>query len=167
PQLARALERLLDRHGWALPPNEVSNAPEGNPADGHPEDTDIIARLRVNGADVPVTVRRVTTSGGAPHWLISRDFVSRIPMMEEGSRPGLIDRWMPEPLKNFRVFGAGAGHWFTMLALYLLAYLAAGIFVRILRMFLQRILQRRGMHPDTGPTLLERLETPLRVFLMV
>ncbi len=167
PELARSLERLLDNRGWTLAIGAVSDDPEGDLGDDFPEDTDAIAYVRASGGNIPVTVRHVRDPGGDPIWLISRDFAMRIPALTQDLRPTPIDRIMTGALDELRIFGAGIGHWLAMLLLYFIFFLLAGLAIRGLIRFVRWLFRLGSPGAEDERLFIDKLETPLRVFLMV
>lgn len=168
PEIAADLQTLLDRQGWIQSDNALSDKPEGHVEDELGPDLDNIASLRSRSGVVPINLRRTTGPDGNAIWLFAPDFVETITSLAANLDTPLIDRLMVGKLDHFKIHGAPATHWLTMIGLYVLAYMIAGVIVRPLIRLARWIFRRRA--PATTPSgthLVNAFELPLRLYAMV
>jgi MscS family membrane protein len=167
PEIARDLERLLDRLGWTLPTGAVSDDPTGERRDDFAEDTDVVAYLQADAGNIPVTVRRALGPDGNRIWLISPDFVRQIPLLTQDLTEAPIGYVMVGGLESYRVLGAGIGHWIAVLLLYLVFFFISGFAIRGAIYLTRRIFRWQRPTSEDEKAFLDKLEMPLRVFSTV
>ncbi|MDF2695238.1 MAG: putative mechanosensitive channel protein [Labilithrix sp.] len=114
-ELAQQLEYVLVRNVW-IEPDMLSDAPEGNPADG--ADVERIGIVRSGGADVPILLSRLA---GGKGWAISASTVARVPRLYEDYGPGWIETHIPKSFQA-RLWGLAAWQWLGVLVALVLAF---------------------------------------------
>ncbi|HJQ98527.1 MAG TPA: mechanosensitive ion channel family protein [Candidatus Polarisedimenticolaceae bacterium] len=112
PELARHLKVVLDRNIW-FDLNKVSNRPEGNTADGLPQDVESIGSIHAVGALVDVVMVRQASATGELTWRFSPSLVAKIPALYEefgfgwvgDHAPGWMHRMGPLGLELWQLLG--------------------------------------------------------------
>jgi small-conductance mechanosensitive channel len=113
-ELAEQLQYVLVRNVW-IEPDMLSDAPEGNPADG--PDVEQIGTVRSGGTNVPILLSRLANSKG---WAISASTVARIPRLYEDYGPGWIETHVPQSFLA-QAWGLAAWQWLGVLVALVLA----------------------------------------------
>ena len=134
PELARDVGELLDRNPhfevWRL-----SDAPEGNAADGLAPGTDNLAAFANRGEQVTLTIERVN-QGGIQVWLVSAQSVARIAGLADLTRESSFEQRLPAPLVKIRFIGTPVWIWMALvliaLALSLLSRLLSHVVIAAL-----------------------------------
>lgn len=114
-ELAEQLHHVLERNVW-IEPDTLSDEPQGNLSDG--TDTERIAVIRGDGADIPITLTR---RPGSQAWLVSSSTVARIPRLYAEHEPGYIESRVPAALRG-RAWGLAAWQWLGVLVAVLVAF---------------------------------------------
>ncbi|MBX3215406.1 MAG: mechanosensitive ion channel [Labilithrix sp.] len=120
PELAEQLHHVLERNVW-IELDLISDEPEGDPADG--AGVDRIATVRSGGADVPITLRRISKDRG---WAISSSTVARIPRLYDDHAPGFLESRVPEVLR-VRAWGLAAWQWLGVLVSFAIAVIVGRV----------------------------------------
>lgn len=153
PRLARQLEAVLERVLW-IEWEEISDEPEGNPADG--KDAEVLGTATLAGETVPV---RLVRSGDS--WRFGASTVSRIPALYAEHGPGPIAARMPEVLTRVRVFQVALWQWAGLAVAALLAWLVGLLLAGIGYALVERISKRTAATWDDR--LLAAVRGPARV----
>jgi small-conductance mechanosensitive channel len=114
-ELARMLRYALDRKLW-IDIAEVSDEPDGRPADG--PSTEKIGTIPLAGTDVPLRLTRVPSAEGPPVWVISKETARLVPELYEAYGPG----WLAQQLPNW-------AHRRPFLSLHLWQWLGLAVFI--------------------------------------
>ena len=129
PQLARQLQRVLDRNGQFSPFAELSNQSTGRLSDDLDPNLERVGSLKANDETYPLLARRVTVDD-ISYWQLAEETMTRIPALAFASTDAPIDSVLPDFLKDNALFGAPLGHWFAVvLAALLVSGLVAGVMV--------------------------------------
>ena len=128
PRRAMQLKRLLDDGGYFLLTDEISASPEGNLQDEMSADLEEVGALRSGHRDVPLILQRVSNGGGTYVWLFSRSTIDELPQLHRRATQSILDRLLPERLKDYKLLTVPIGHW---IAMFVVAGLAAtlGLFL--------------------------------------
>jgi MscS family membrane protein len=157
--LARRFKAVLDRHLW-LDLELVSNAPEGDTADGLPQGGDEIGSIPLAQGKQPVRLTR-RPEGHEPRWVFSRSTVARI----DAWYGELPDRWIREILPDALLRpGPRELLWWQWLALPVMALVAWGL-GNALGWITHKALARAfaRTRTDWDDELLHRLDGPVRL----
>lgn len=122
PLLARKLRGILD---WKVPLDtaKISDAKDGDPADGAGED--VVGTLDLDGETVPISVAKVDLDEGGSAWLFSRVTVARIPVLDPVHRASAVTSHLPAWLVSPEVRGMAVWQWLGLGLIAGLAYLIA------------------------------------------
>lgn len=156
PDLARKLKSVLDAKLW-VDWEKISDAPEGDPADG--PGADVVGALPLDGASVAV---RLTRSGDGS-WRIGRGVVDAIPRLYDAYGPGWIGDRLPPVLIEARLLDVQAWQWLGLAAGLALAVLVAGALGSVLRRLALRLARRTSFTWDDR--LVAAFSAPARLLL--
>lgn len=157
---AKQLAELLTFHMW-LNPDSISDATEGDPADG--KDIERIGSVRVRRTDVAITLTRVDR-GGQSVWLFSRQTVAQLPeLMGALDAPAWLEDWVPDSVESVRVWGMWGWQWLALAVALILGY-PIGFFAASLTLaLLMRLAGRTSARWDDAA--LRAVRVPARVAL--
>ncbi len=166
-EFARNLQILLDRQGWLTPDNKLSDKPEGVIDDHLDENVDNIGTLRGQKRTVEINLTHIDDKKGNAPWLFASDFVEQIPELSKNLSATLIDRFMLGKLDYLKFHGAPVTHWAVMVALYGLAYMVSGFFVRGFIRIIRRVFRNKNANAPSEHHLIDAFQTPLRLYAML
>jgi MscS family membrane protein len=158
-ELARQLQQILDRDAQ-FDLAALSGSPEGEPAGTNRESVD---SFTVNGKSAALELERVTLRSGAKVWLFSSASLDAIPQIARLASDSPIEKYLPDPLVNWKVMDTALWRW---IALLLLAAALAGLaklVSRLALLWMEPILKRIAPRMSTG--LLAVLLGPLGLLL--
>lgn len=138
-QLAGQLQRILDRRGQFLAFTDLSSDPSGHTNDDLGPDIDKIGTIRGEDDTIPIMATRLSEEGNPPAWVMSSETVQALPALARGLDASLIDKLVPQPLKQLTVFGAPAGHWIALAVFMVLALLTVALPAFVLIRYLDRL----------------------------
>ncbi|HWP65561.1 MAG TPA: mechanosensitive ion channel family protein [Candidatus Limnocylindria bacterium] len=165
PDLARKLKAVFDR-ALVINLDTLSAAPEGNLADGQPEDRDLVGNIESREGTVKIYVERVRGDDQALEWRFSRPTVGKIDRLYEefAHEPPFADR-LPPAFFTVRVFDTALWQWIG-LVLVALAGLVSAVVVSAIVLGIARPITRRT-RGDIDNAVVEMLVGPLRLVLAV
>jgi len=142
PRLARELKTVLDRKLW-VDLDALSNAPEGDPADGQTRDRDLVGTIETpNGDKVKILVERVAEPDGTRAWKIARVTLQQLPPLWRAFGDGPLAEHLPEPFFTIRFLDVQLWQWIALVVLLLasvaLAWLLTAPLLRLLRAVARR-----------------------------
>ncbi len=158
PRLARQLKFVLDQKLW-IDWDQLSNEPEGNPADG--PGRDLVGEI--DSANGRASIALTRTTGDAPRWLISKGTVGRIPALYAEHGAGWLGEHVPAFLMSTRVFEIEAWQWLGIAVALLAAWLIGMAFSRIAGGVANRIASRTAAKWDER--LIAVAHAPVRAFV--
>jgi MscS family membrane protein len=127
PELAKALQTLLDQGGRIETTSKLSDSQEGNQEDGLPAKVDLVGTVRVGEKSIDLLAERHDDPIDGPIWQISRETVSFIPALIEEMNTGYLDRLLPPILVNTKWQGVPVGHWAAIFLIAAVALVTAGL----------------------------------------
>ncbi|MCA9623999.1 MAG: mechanosensitive ion channel family protein, partial [Myxococcales bacterium] len=144
-EAAEQLGLLLQRRIW-VDVESIDDTPEGDPSDG--ADAERIAAVEVDGHEIPITLTRISRSGGR-RWVFSAATVARIPQL---SRELGYDSWamriVPERHRESRLFGLWAWQWAGILVAALVAFPLGWLLAYLVVAVLKRATDRTAVSWD-------------------
>lgn len=162
PELAAQLKFVLDQKLWIVW-EELSDEPEGNPADGPGRDE--IGRIPLAGTTVPVLLHRTTGPGGAPIWVVSPSTLAAVPELHEAYGPGPIAEWLPPVLSQVRFLELAAWQWLGLVVVLVAASIGGLLLGSLISTVGSKLVRRTDVQWDDR--LFEAIRTPLRALLML
>ncbi len=146
-QLARQLQVLLNR-GLAGNIDDLSRSPEGNLKDELRTNRDRAGVVETDAGPLEILLDRVQRSEGPPIWLFSSETLQDVPRaFEEINNPG-IERFIPRPLRETKIFSLPLWRWIAILLSVAVALLCASLLTRALIPLLRPVVRGMTGHED-------------------
>jgi MscS family membrane protein len=164
PELARQLERVLDRT-LRTDPATLSALSEGDLTDGLPENQELLDTVVLNDRRVDLRLERVTTSDGRHIWLFSSALVHLLPRLYAERGNSTIERYLPSVLVKRTLFDAALWQWLAFLILAVIVFGASGLLARLLLRVLRPIVARTSSEIDDA--VISAVIAPVRFLLAV
>jgi len=165
PQLAQALQQLLDQQGSLVPESLISNDSTGKDSDKLGPDLDQVGEATVDGQTIPILLERKSIPGRDRLWRFSVQTVQQIPAQSALMEQSVVNRFLPKYLIEKKWAGVPVGHWFVMLVLLMASYTLARLLVS-LASWLLRISWYKARKEQTTQ-LIQAFVPPVRLFLTV
>ena len=135
--LVSNLKELMDRY-FSEPLAMISDSPEGAPDDGLPLDRERAGSLKISNNKVDLVLVRIVDPQSGRIWVISSDTLASVPRLFDVIQETWIERLMPEPLLNHKLFSISLAQWIVwfasiavpLLLLWFVSRLAVGILTR-------------------------------------
>ncbi|MGK4005496.1 mechanosensitive ion channel domain-containing protein [Sorangium sp. So ce1036] len=162
PELAAQLKFVLDQKLWIVW-EELSDEPEGNPADGPGRDE--IGRIPLADTAVPVLLNRAAGPGGAPIWVVSRSTLAAVPELHEAYGPGPIAEWLPPVLSRVRFLELAAWQWLGLVVALVASALGGLLLGGLASVVAGKLVRRTDVQWDDR--LFDTIRAPVRALLML
>jgi MscS family membrane protein len=162
-ELARQLYVVLNQ-GLSKNPDELSRAPEGDVKDGLRDNRDQAGFVKTSYGQFNIFLDRVQRGTGPPIWLFSSETLHQVPeAFEELNAPG-IERFIPQVLKEVKLFSLPLWRWLGILVCLTLALILASLVTHVLMaVLLSSVRRMRGQENDRYLHLLRR---PMRLIFL-
>lgn len=157
-------QKLLDKSGNILPYSLINNTAAGKTDDELSQEVDYIGTMTVNGDNVKIYVENVSKSDEAPLWLFSSSIVAEIATAKV-SDDSILDKFIPNYLKEKTLGGVPLGHWIAMLIMVFLSYYFAKVVFLLLIAILRIIWKKSATDPIAG--VVKALALPFQIYLAV
>ncbi|WP_290846840.1 mechanosensitive ion channel family protein [Flavobacterium sp.] len=162
-KLVKSLQSLLDHGGDIMPYSWISNTATGRLDDELDPDADLVGSVTYNGKLINLFVTN-TGKDDAPVWRFSAGTINEIAGIRTAD-PLLVDRILPEALRERLVGGVPLGHWLAVIILIIVAYLFSWALVALICFLLHALWSRaRVEHVDAA---IKALNLPVRLYLSV
>ena len=165
PELAQALQRLLDQQGNIIPRSLISDDPKGNLNENIPPNRDLVGTAEADGQSFDIVVEKTTGAAGGPIWLFSAETVLRIPVADQEINRFTIERLLPAFLRKNKWNGVSIGQWLAMFVLAVVAYLLAYVIIAVLVFLVRRLWQKA--HHERIAEIIQAFMLPVRIYLAV
>ncbi len=120
-QIVKILQQLLDRDGNIMPYSWISNKPSGRLDDDLAPELDLVGTVANGEESINLFVENTQSSDAPSVWQFSSATVAAIAAIRVEDAP-LVEKIMPEIIKEKRLAGVQIGHWIAMLILIVFAY---------------------------------------------
>jgi MscS family membrane protein len=141
--LARQLEDLLDDIPFDIA--ALSREPEGDETDDLTENFEHLNTFKVGGKVLDLQMERVELRPGLQVWMVSSGSVFLIPLAHQIVAETPFEKLLPRQLVTFEVFDTPVWRWVALLLMAAAAWMAAGLFARLVVKLLQRVMEARGL----------------------
>ena len=147
---AKNLQQQLDRRGSLQPFAALSNDPAGATDDGLPIDQERIGNFRTRTGTVPLIAKRFSPPDAAAYWVVSAASLAAMAAEDLAAAPTPVaERWLPAPLREWRVAGAPVADWLTLVVLAVGLFLGIRLFfallLRVIRVLVRDPQAHRGL----------------------
>lgn len=165
PQLAQALQQLLDQQGSLIIESLISNDSTGKISDKLGPDLDQVGEATINGQQIPILLERKNVPGQGMLWRFSAQTIQQIPAQSDLTEGSVVNQFLPAYLIDTKWGGVPVGHWLAMLVLLAGAYVLARILVSM-GAWLLRVSWYKARR-DQMMQFIQAFVPPVRLFLTV
>lgn len=162
-RIVTVLQRLLDR-GNIMPYALISNKSTGRTDDDLEPGQDLIGTVTSNGEVINLLVENKEAEGAASLWLFSAETIDAIAVVTVEDAL-LVDKMLPDVLKENNIGGVPVGHWLAVLVLIIVAYLLSWSVIALISFLLSRLW--RKARTERIAAIIQALSLPLRLYLAV
>lgn len=163
-RIVKVMQRLLDQGGDIIPTSFISNKYEGRTDDDLAQGLDLIGNVTANGKSIELFVENTSAPDEAPLWQFSAETIGDIAdiTIEDNL---LIDKVLPDFLKERLLGGVPMGHWLVMIVLIVLSYFLAWALVALAAFIITGVWRKARTEPTAG--IIAALELPLKLVIAV
>jgi MscS family membrane protein len=162
-KLAEQLYVVLN-HGLTENLEKLSRSPEGDVADQLRKNRDQVGSIETKSGTLNIVLDRVIRGNQSPVWLFSSETLRGVPKAFNDLKGTGIDRFIPQPLKDIKVFSLPLWRWIALILAFALAWISASLvtlaLLPILRVPVRRMTGREGNRD------LLSLKQPVRLLLL-
>ena len=162
--LVRVLQSLLDTGGDILPYSLISNSPQGKVDDDLEANLERIGSISADGEYIEIFVIKTRDEKDHPIWLFSKETISAIESLSLDDS-ALVNRIIPQFLKDHIWSGVPAGQWIVAVLLLFLCYGLAWGIINLISLFLPKIWKGAGQDPASG--IINAIKIPLMLYMAV
>jgi MscS family membrane protein len=162
-RIVKVLQRLLDQGGNVMPYSWLSNKTTGRTDDDLPPEEDLVGTVTANGEVINLFVE-ITGEPEAPIWKISKETVESLSAITTDEEL-LVDRILPQSLKDNLWGGVAIGHWLAVVVLFVSAYVVSWI-VTWLISFILRLAWKKA-RSEEGLGVIKAFSLPFKLYLAV
>jgi MscS family membrane protein len=164
PELARKLRYVVDKE-LRKDPAMLSQAPEGDLADGLPPNQEEIGTVTVDNQQFDLLMERVKRPDLPEMWLVARTTVRSIPMIHSRLSEPAAEKYMPEWLQVRSFLHAARWQWLFLFALTFIVFGAGWMLAHFLLKVFKRLVKSTQTKLDDA--ILRLLSGPTRLLLSV
>lgn len=164
-KVARALQLLLDK-GSIYPYSWISDNPAGQKDDNLGPNQDRIGAATINGESFDLILESVTDTAGAPIWLFSSQTIQRVPIdTAVVQNTTMVEKVSPGFLEETEWGGVPVAHWLAMVLIIVVAYVLAGLLIRLLVYLIPLVWKKARTEATAG--IIQSFVLPIRLYLSV
>lgn len=165
-RIAQAFQKLLDQNGDIYAPSMISNKETGKTDDDLASGVDMIGTITTSKTLINVYVENQSDDDKPALWQFSDETVNAIANADMGDET-VLDRILPEVLKERKLAGVPVGHWLVVVVMILIAYLISWGIVALVS-FLTLMLWPKGEKKDGKvAAVIEAFTLPVKLYLSV
>jgi MscS family membrane protein len=163
-RIVKVLQTLLDHGGNIVPNSMLSDKETGNLEDDLAQEIDLVGTVTVKGNVVNLYVQNTEAPGNPAVWLFSTESIAAVSAAKVDDVL-LVDRILPQPLKETLLGGVPLGHWLAVIILIVIAYLVAWAFIALISLVIRGVWKRARIEPVSG--VIDALGLPFRLYISV
>lgn len=164
-RIVTAFQRMLDQSGNIISYGFISNKEAGRPDDELPEGSDLVGDITAGGEEIRLIVINTASPGEPAVWQFSEETVENILSVATEERL-LMDKVLPDVLKERKLGGVPVGHWLAVVVLVLVAYLAAWAVIALISLLIRKV-WRKAREEEKTAHAVKTFELPFRLYLAV
>ena len=164
-RIAQAFEKLLNKGGSLAPSSMISNKEEGRTDDDLATGIDAVGTITTNKTVINLYVENQSDDKEPALWLFSAETVDAVAAAKLDSEDTLLDRILPDTLKERKLAGVPVGHWLVVVVMSVIAYLLSWALVSLLSFLVQKIWSKAGKEKVTA--ILHALALPVQLYAAV
>jgi MscS family membrane protein len=164
-RIAKAFQRLLDQNGDILPPSMINNKETGRTDDELASGIDLVGTITTNNTIINLYVENQTEDDNKPAlWQFSDETVNAIANATIGDET-ILDRILPDVLKERKMAGVPIGHWFVVVVMILVAYMLSWAIISLISFLIQRFWRKANTEKISA--IIEAFTLPARLYMGV
>lgn len=163
-RIVKVFQRLLDQGGNIMPYTWLSNKTTGRLDDDIAQELDLVGTVKFQDKEIELFVENTATGSAPPLWQFSQETVKSIASLTIEEEL-LLDRILPQGLKERMLAGVPLGHWIAVVLLVVFTYLLSWALIASLSLILRAIWKKARTKPTRS--LVEAFELPFRLYLAV
>lgn len=163
-RIVTVFQRLLDQSGDIQPYGFISNKETGRTDDEVAENTDLVGTITANGETINLMVRNTAPPDSPALWQFASETVEDV-MSINIDQDLLINKVLPEVLKERRLGGVPVGHWLAIVVVIMVSYLVCWGLIALISLII-RTLWRKAREDKTAHVV-RAFELPVRLYLTV
>lgn len=164
-RIAQAFQRLLDQ-GDIMASAMISNKETGKTDDELASGVDQIGTITTSKTLINIYLENQSDDGQPALWMFSDETVNAIATADTGDET-VLDRILPEVLKERKLAGVPVGHWLVVVAMILIAYLLSWAIVAIVSFLALKLWPQGDKKDGKVAAVIEAFTLPVKLYLAV
>ncbi len=165
-RIAQAFQKLLDQNGDIMTSSMISNQETGKTDDDLASGVDQIGTISTNKTLIKIYVENQSEDEKPPVWMFSAETVNAIASANIGEET-VLDKVLPEVLKQRKLAGVPVGHWLVVVAMALVAYLLSWGIVALVSLILLQLWPAGENKDGKVAAIIQAFTLPVKLYLSV
>jgi MscS family membrane protein len=165
-RIAEAFQRLLDQNGDIMASAMISNKESGKTDDDLASGVDQVGTVTSSKTLINLYVENQSDDDKPPVWMFSDETVNAIATASVGEET-VLDRILPEVLKERKMAGVPVGHWLVVVIMTLIAYLLSWAIIAFISFILLMLWPKGETKDGKVAAVIEAFKVPVRLYLSV
>lgn len=162
--IAENFQKLLDRRGDIMPSSLISNKQTGRTDDDLASGVDAVGTITTSKTVITLYVENQSEDDKQAMWLFSAETVNAVAMADLGEDT-LLDKFLPEVLKDRKLGGVPVGHWLVVVVMIVIAYLLSWAFISLVCWLTHKIWRKANTKKVSA--IIDALTLPVRLYMAV
>lgn len=163
-RIVKSFQSLLDQSGDIVPYSLISNKSTGRTDDDLGQGIDLVGTITVDDKPISLYVENQAGEKDPPLWQFSAETVDAIAAINTEDQT-LLDRILPDALKERKLAGVPVGHWVAVVVLVLISYLMAWGIIALISFLLIKLWPKA--RTQKMEAIIEAFSLPLKLYLAV
>lgn len=164
-RIVQAFQRLLDQGGDILPPSMINNKATGSTTDELGSGIDLVGTITTNNTLINLYVENQTEDDNKPAlWQFSDETVNAIANASIGDET-ILDRILPDVLKERKMAGVPIGHWFVVVVMILVAYMLSWAIISFISFIIHGLWRKANTEKISA--IIDAFTLPARLYMGV
>lgn len=164
-RIVTIFQKLLDQSGDIQPYGFISNKETGRTDEENiAEGSDLIGTITAAGETINLMVKNTAAPDQPALWQFSAETVDDV-LSVNVDNDLIIDKVLPEVLKERRLGGVPVGHWLAVVVLIMVAYMAAWAIIAFLSLIIH-LLWKKAKEEKTA-LVIKAFELPFRLYFTI
>lgn len=163
-RIVKTFQRLLDNSSDVIPYSLISNKETGRVDDDLNPGTDAVGTITIDDKVIGLYVENQSAEGEPALWLFSAETVDAIAAVNIEDTT-LLERILPEVLKERTLGGVPVGHWLAVVVIVLVSYLLSWGLIALIGFIALLFVKKEKK--EKGQAVVEAFSLPLRLYIAV
>lgn len=163
-RIVKTFQRLLDNNSDVIPYSLISNKETGRVDDDLNPGTDEVGTITIDDKVISLYVENQSAEGEPALWLFSAQTVDAIAAVNIDETT-LLERILPEVLKERTLGGVPVGHWLAVVVIVLVSYLLSWGLIALIGFIALFFVKKEKK--EKGHAVVEAFSLPLRLYVAV